>query len=349
LLATPKAPQPWEHANLSGLILPPATVARLRAIVREGGPCVAALGGAGRVSLVEALRRADGRFGLAQADRLDQRLRQIIGAPPSDAQRRAAIAGLALGLAASPGLAPLPSSLARLRPEAVGFLADYLAAAPEYDLDSYAKDVRFVTGMAVPAGAQTVDVFFPTGLVARARGFARFGHMVGRLVLADDLAGAARLVRAHGWRPWLEIHTDQRRLAEFNEVGWDRCFCRLADLVALRHDVAGLWGASWFYDPQLSAISPRLAYLRARPLERGAIMVRLGPGHIHTQRAGQTSPRRKALIDSGRYRPVCYAMFWPRRELLAWAADQAETATMGQHARRRRLEAADPSGMRRAA
>lgn len=96
--------------------------------------------------------------------------------------------------------------------------------------------------------------------------------------------------------------------------------------------MAGLWGASWFYDPQLAQISPRLSYLRARPSERGAIFIRLGSGSLHTQRAMQTSPTRRTLIASGVYRPVCYAMFWPRQDLLTWAST-TRLATPARHAR----------------
>ena len=53
------------------------------------------------------------------------------------------------------------------------------------------------------------------------------------------------------------------------------CTYRCVASMLRRHtDVAGLTAYGWLYDPQLAEISPRLSYLRQRPLERGAISVR---------------------------------------------------------------------------
>ena len=78
-------------------------------------------------------------------------------------------------------------------------------------------------------------------------------------------------------------------------------------------------GTSWFYDPALPAISPRLAYLQSTPLANGAHLVRHGPGADHTARATETSPTRKALVASGSYVPIAGTIMWPRSDLLSWA------------------------------
>ena len=277
--------------------------------------------------LVRELRSADGRHGLAAARRLDRRLHGVVGDAPGDEVRRVAIAELLAGLEARTLAAPPPPSIAALYPKAIKILTDYLAAGLPYDPDLYGKDARFVAGIAVPAGAQIVDVPVCKRPWVHLRHIVRMTAMTGRLALMNDFSGCVKLFSAHGWRLWLEIHTDPRNLEDFNEAGWDDCYRRIADILRSRSDLAGVWGVSWFYDPQLTSISPRLAYLQERPLARGAILVRLRPGQIHTERAKQTSPTRKALIESGDYRPVCYAMFWPRRSLLAWASCQIRTDT----------------------
>ncbi len=78
-------------------------------------------------------------------------------------------------------------------------------------------------------------------------------------------------------------------------------------------------GTSWFYDPALPAISPRLAYLQQRPLEAGAFLVRHGRGAIYTERATLTSETRRKLYEEGKYLPVCFSLVWPRDALIAWA------------------------------
>jgi hypothetical protein len=274
------------------------------------------------------MRRSADRQGVGAARWLDRRLRALDPtldlAGNLDRARRAAIAGLALSLPARGPCRPLPACVEALYPPAFDILAASLAAdAPDdavYDPDNYAKDARFVAGMTAPAGAQVVDIAFPQGLGAGSRRLAHMAAMIGRLALAGAGPDAGLLLRDRGLGHWLEIHTDSRNLGDFNPAGWDDCYRRVADILLLNPDLAGLWGASWFYDPQLAAISPRLAYLQEAPLARGAVTIRLGEGAIHTQRAGQTSSTRAALIASGRYRPVCYALFWPRKALLAWAA-----------------------------
>ena len=99
-----------------------------------------------------------------------------------------------------------------------------------------------------------------------------------------------------------------------------------AELCRARPELAGMIGSSWFYDPPLTEISPRLAHLRLNPLNGGAFMVHQGPAPIHTERAGTASPSRKALIDSGEYTARSWLMIWPRKELIAWADRRKATA-----------------------
>jgi hypothetical protein len=296
---------------------------RLDSVSRGAGPNLETFIRANARGLVQELRLAMDRQGDGPARLLDQRLRMVEQGLDLDQARRAAIAGLALGLPARGACRAVPAAIEALYPQAYAILADSLQdEATAYDPDSYAKDVRFVAGMSVPAGAQIVDVAFAQGPRADLRRLAQMSAMSGRLALAGaGLGVAAHLLRDHGLGHWVEIHTDSRSLGDFHEPGWDACYRRVADLLTLNTDLAGMWGASWFYDPQLRTISPRLAYLQDRPLQRGAIAVRLGEGEIHTQRAGQTSPTRAAMIASGEYRPVCYALFWPRKALIAWAAE----------------------------
>ena len=91
--------------------------------------------------------------------------------------------------------------------------------------------------------------------------------------------------------------SDVFALNEFNEQGWDKCYLRIADLLDLRKDIQGMIGTSWFYDPQLLEISPRLAYLQKCPLERGAFLLRHGTGHFDIEHATMTSKTRRRLYN----------------------------------------------------
>jgi hypothetical protein len=177
--------------------------------------------------------------------------------------------------------------------------------------DSFLKDVRVSGGYSVPCGAQDVDL---ASMVSRR-------SVVRSILTRGDLRSGSRVLRL-GTQPWFRIHTDPRHLEEFDEPGWERCYMRIADLLHRHPTVKGMVGTSWFYDPQLVGISPRLAYLQRTPIAAGALMVNHGPGAIHTERATATSPTRRALVEQGSYLPNSYSVVWPRRQLLQWAAQQ---------------------------
>lgn len=270
--------------------------------------------------LIGLARRAatERRDFLAPVRVVEIALREVVDGALSDPTRRAVIATLAQHLPNNFDRS-LPRSILELYPEAMMRLADFLEHGPAYDEDLFAKDLRFVSGATVPAGAQALDVLCSSSAAARLVRLRRTMGTVGRLVLAGEPRRASGLLANGGLGDWLQIHTDIRNISDFNPQGWDRCYHRISDVLTQRPRIAGLLGISWFYDPQLRHISPRLSYLQDRPLQNGGFLVRLGPGPLHSQRAGATSPTRRRLIDSGAYTPICYALFWPRRDLLRWA------------------------------
>jgi hypothetical protein len=224
----------------------------------------------------------------------------------------ALIGHLALRLAERLPSMNLPNSILELYPAAFERLAAHLTGA---DLTSYwcgddefLKDVRIAGGYSVPCGAQDVDLY---STISRLSGV--------KSMLKERDFRNGWLVALRGGSPWFSIHTDQRHTEDFNEAGWERCYRRIAQLLVKHPEVKGMVGTSWFYDPQLLTISPRLAYLQTTPIANGAFVVRHGPGAIHTERATVTSPTRRALVEQGRYVPICCSLLWPRKELLHWA------------------------------
>lgn len=271
--------------------------------------------------LIELARRAAGERPnfLAPVHVIERVMRDVLDGEISDDTRRAVIATLAQQLPRTMDRS-LPRSVLELYPQAMTVLADFLENGAVYDKDLFAKDLRFVCGATVPAGAQAVDVLFSPSTWARLSRARRTIGTLGRLVYAGDTRRAAELLAKGGTGEWLQIHTDIRNVADFNPQGWDRCYHRISHILAQRPRTAGMLGVSWFYDPRLRDISPRLNYLQDRPLQNGAFLVRLKAGPIHSQRAATTSPTRRKMIASGAYTPVCYALFWPRREMLEWAS-----------------------------
>ena len=225
------------------------------------------------------------------------------------------VAELAIHTASLLSSSKLPDSIKELYPSRFSQLATYLTTS---DLTSYwtgdvalLKDLRIAAGYSVPAGAQDVDIY---GQIGRRSGL--------KTIIT---AGAFRIgwtVIKTGGPQWYAIHTDSRYLDDFNEVGWNHCYVRIADMLTRNPNVRGMVGSSWFYDPQLLTISPRLAYLQTTPLHNGALLLRNGPGAIHTERAIARSATRRKLAEEGSYVPACYTIIWPRDHLIAWAQSQ---------------------------
>lgn len=248
--------------------------------------------------------------------RAEEALAAAFGPALTDDHRRALIAHWALEMPGRITAADLPQASLALYPEWIGRLADFLtAAADPYDRDFWAKDVRISLVLSVPgARTQMIDLSSPMGPGQVLR-HAREGW--GWYVIPSYIA-------AQSWKPWLEVHTESRELSDFNEAGWDRAWATAAEICKRRPQMAGMLGSSWFYDPPLEQISPRLAYLRVNPLKHGAFLLHQGPGEIHTQRAATSSPTRAALIEKGEYTARSWIVAWPRAALIRWADGRAK-------------------------
>ena len=123
-----------------------------------------------------------------------------------------------------------------------------------------------------------------------------------------------------GFKPFIQIHTHLSFLDDFNEEGWNECYRCCADLYRVRPDLLGMYGSSWFYDPALADISPRLDYLREIPVKGGAQLIFVEEGGEALDNALSTSPSRRKLHDEGKYMPRSYMMAWGRQQQMAWAA-----------------------------
>ena len=81
--------------------------------------------------------------------------------------------------------------------------------------------------------------------------------------------------------------------------------------------IKGVFRASWFCDPELENISPRLMYLQKTPVENGANFFYIGEDR--TGNAFAKSKTRLKLYNEGKYKPKAYLLVWPRKELIKWA------------------------------
>jgi hypothetical protein len=135
-----------------------------------------------------------------------------------------------------------------------------------------------------------------------------------------QLPGRALLIaRAGGFKPYFEIHVHKLYQDEFNEEGRNECYRCCADLYALHPEVLGMVAGSWFYDPVVATISPRLAYLRTVPESGGARALFASHDEQAIKNATATSEKRRALHAAGQYRPASWTLVWRKRDQLAWS------------------------------
>jgi hypothetical protein len=183
-----------------------------------------------------------------------------------------------------------------------------------YPDDKFMKDLGVCSLCLIPAGVQKLDlstlplIFLfrngPVQLVARLR-----------FVLLE-LGGMSPLFNQH-----TDSH-DPHLMSHFHPDGWRRTYVRFADIAALNPEIRGVYGQTWFIDPQLDKISPKLAYVLHINQSNGATLFRLGPSPQGIADATFKSPRRKELYDKGEYIPQDYMQVWPRKKLIQWAEEQ---------------------------
>ncbi len=218
----------------------------------------------------------------------------------------------------------LTPAVHRLARDAHRQIVRHLASSrPGYFLhenDLFAKDLAVCRGKLLPCGAELIDPF--AGLPRRI--------VVSGGILQALRAGHHLIARCGGFKSWYESHWDRRRIGLFSRGFYDECYLNIADLLALSPETRGMFGASWWYDPEVERISPELGFLRSVPEANGARVFRVGVDASSTRDALRLAPARRTLYESGAYVPTVYMMVWGRENMLRWAAGFRREITLGQ-------------------
>jgi hypothetical protein len=124
--------------------------------------------------------------------------------------------------------------------------------------------------------------------------------------------------RLKGFKPMVQIHTHTFNLDKFNEGGWVECYMGCVELYQIYPNLLGVFGSSWFFDPAVVKISPRLEYLRSIPSHGGARFHFFSSDGSAVANATSTSESRKKLYQDGKYKPKNYAMIWGKDAQIEW-------------------------------
>lgn len=209
-------------------------------------------------------------------------------------------------------LAALPNRVREAQLKHFEWMSTRLTGAEgwlELDHDTFQKEFGLATLRLYVCGAQLVD--YQCGIPR---------SMVLTGGLGQVLSRMAYFVRIGGFKPFFQIHTHVHRLDHFNEAGRNECYQCCAELYSVHPEVLGMFGGSWYYDPKVKEISPRLQYLQDIPVAGGARLFRTGPSEDCTNDALLTSPTRRDFYNKGLYQPCGYALVWDRVSQRRWAA-----------------------------
>lgn len=171
--------------------------------------------------------------------------------------------------------------------------------------DPFRKDLAILRHRLIPFGAEFA---MPYSGISRS------------LLIKDGWRQAGRFMRAiaacRGIKPFLELHMHPKYTSAFNPEGWRETYENLADFLAVNPSLLGVQSTSWFLDPALETVSPRLAYLRQVAERCGATILYAGDDDSKHSGAFATSRTRRALYAAGKYSPRLFTRIWPRQRLL---------------------------------
>ena len=191
----------------------------------------------------------------------------------------------------------------------VNDIVDNPDAPYDFDSDTFRKDISICCLNMFPVGA----------LVVQVGGIGRVFMLKGGIKQFIS-SFHFYLFRMRNNYPYYQMHADPRRLSEFTEEGWNKCFLRIAEMLKKHEHIRGINGGSWLYDPVLEEISPRLRYLRKIPLSNGARIFYSGINESEAvKNATLTSKTRRDLYLAGKYHPTSYEMIWMRDDVIKWA------------------------------
>lgn len=180
-----------------------------------------------------------------------------------------------------------------------------------YAHDKFRKNLAVFSLRMIPAGLAKMHLSrIPRGFIFR-KGFAQFIRGI-----------TFMLFEIRGFSPLFELHTDSNDpelLAEFNEEGRVKFYKRVSQLLKTQQDVKGIIGNSWFYDPKLETISPKLAYITRIPTANGGKLFYMGSDSQCIKDATLKSLTRRRLYEEGKYIPTSYLLIWSRKKLISWA------------------------------
>lgn len=178
------------------------------------------------------------------------------------------------------------------------------------DTDAFWKDLAIARLQFFPIKAGVVEYY------------SGFGFRQGLSFNLFSLAKFLAFTFKSGRKPYYRTHLHTPVLENFSELGWQKSYLQIADMLKKNSLVKGLVRTSWYFDPKIKVISPHLSYLQDLPLKNGAWRFCLGLDQSGC--ALLKSKARVRLFNEGKYKPMDYLLVWPREKIIEWSERKKE-------------------------
>lgn len=228
--------------------------------------------------------------------------------PEKSLLQRALISRLALEVPSRIKLEGLPQDLLAYYPSAFERMEATIRSNANDNFFPHTRYARLVLVATIPLGAESLDLKSSIPITSAVLSIPRM----------RDVRPLLKYFSCKGWGVWFRSHLDTEYLDEFNKEGLDQYYLRVAKLLVDRVDVRGLVSTSWFRDPVILSVSPRLSHLIQDPVNRGAFLIKHRSTEFDVQQATKTSPTRRRLYEQNKYIPTSYSVVWPREKIISW-------------------------------
>jgi hypothetical protein len=124
------------------------------------------------------------------------------------------------------------------------------------------------------------------------------------------------LFRMKGFYPVLEYHMQKTKNKKFTKELLFDDYLVTAELLKKNSILKGAFQTNWYIDPQLVNVTPHLGELGMMASKYGSLVVCLGEDEKVIQDATHKSSKRLRLYKDGLYKPMRYARFWSRKDIM---------------------------------
>lgn len=129
--------------------------------------------------------------------------------------------------------------------------------------------------------------------------------------------------RLRGFKPIWQTHLPKQATGvHLTEREFVRSHLEIARALRREPSIRGIASSSWYYDPEIGAVSPHLGFIRELLEANGCFVFEIPCDEAMTQSALYASHARQRAYAEGRYRPRDFARLWSRDALLRWAERQ---------------------------